>query len=78
MLGAASPSARASSDPGGAMVAYVTLATERLEPREARRGCGTGAIVADSFTAAGIEAAAADAGLVHVESSGSARSGASG
>jgi SAM-dependent methyltransferase len=50
--------------PGGAMVAYVTLATERLEPREAAEVAELAAIVPDSFTAAGIEAAATDAGLV--------------
>lgn len=50
--------------PGGAMVAYVTLATERLEPREAAEIAELAAIAPDSFTAAGIEAAAADAGLV--------------
>jgi hypothetical protein len=46
------------------MVAYVTLATERLEPREAAHISELGAIVPDSFTAAGIEAAADEAGLV--------------
>src|SRR5207253_8733222 len=50
--------------PGGAMVAYVTLATARLEPREASEVAELAAIVPDSFTAAGIEAAAAEAGLV--------------
>jgi ubiquinone/menaquinone biosynthesis C-methylase UbiE len=50
--------------PGGAMVAYVTLATERLEPREAAEVTELAAIVPESFTPAGIEAAAADAGLV--------------
>lgn len=50
--------------PGGAMVAYVTLATERLDPREAAEIADLAAIVPGSFTAAGIEAAAAGAGLV--------------
>jgi SAM-dependent methyltransferase len=50
--------------PGGAMVAYVTLATERLEPREAAEVAELAAIVPDSFSADGIEAAAAEAGLV--------------
>ncbi len=50
--------------PNGAMVAYVTLATERLEPREAAELAELAAVVPDSFTAAGIEAAAAAAGFV--------------
>jgi ubiquinone/menaquinone biosynthesis C-methylase UbiE len=50
--------------PGGAMVAYVTLATARLEPREAAEVAALAAIVPDSFTAAGIEEAAAEADLV--------------
>jgi SAM-dependent methyltransferase len=50
--------------PGGAMVAHVTLATERLEPRESAEVAALAAIVPESFTAAGIEAAAADAGFV--------------
>lgn len=50
--------------PGGAMVAYVTLATERLEPKEAAEVVASAAIAPGSFTAAGVEAAAADAGLV--------------
>lgn len=50
--------------PGGAMVAYVTLAAERLEPREATEVAELAAIVPHSFTAAGIEAAAAEAGFV--------------
>jgi SAM-dependent methyltransferase len=49
--------------PGGAMVAYVTLATERLEPREAAEVAELAAVAPDSFSAVGIEAAAADAGL---------------
>ncbi len=49
--------------PGGAMVAYVTLATERLEPQERAELARLGAIVPDSFTSAGIENAAGEAGL---------------
>jgi sarcosine/dimethylglycine N-methyltransferase len=50
--------------PGGTMVAYVTLATERLEPKEAAEVVRLAAIVPESFTAAGIEAAAAGSGFV--------------
>jgi ubiquinone/menaquinone biosynthesis C-methylase UbiE len=50
--------------PGGTMVAYVTLATDRLEPREAAEVAELAAVTPDSFTATGIEAAAAAAGLV--------------
>ncbi|HKD94488.1 MAG TPA: class I SAM-dependent methyltransferase [Gaiellaceae bacterium] len=50
--------------PGGAMVAHVTLATERLEPREAAELAALAAIVPESFTAAAIEAAAAEAGFI--------------
>lgn len=50
--------------PGGAMVAYVTLATERLAPGESAEVAAAAAIVPESFTAAGIEAAAAASGLV--------------
>lgn len=50
--------------PGGAIVAYVTLATGRLDPRETAEIADLAAIAPESFTAAGIEAAAADAGLV--------------
>lgn len=50
--------------PGGAMVAHVTVATERLEPREAAEVAALAAIVPGSFTAAEIEAAAAEAGFV--------------
>jgi SAM-dependent methyltransferase len=50
--------------PGGAMIAYVTLATERLEPSEAAEVGAAAAIVPDSFTAVGIETAAGAAGLV--------------
>jgi SAM-dependent methyltransferase len=50
--------------PGGAMVAHVTLATDRLEPREAAEISALGAIVPESFTTAQVEAAAAEAGFV--------------
>ena len=50
--------------PGGAMVAHVTLATERLEPREAAEITALGAIVPESFTAAQVEAAAVAAGFL--------------
>jgi hypothetical protein len=46
------------------MVAYVTLATDRLEPREAAEIAELAAIAPESFTVARIEAAAAEAGLV--------------
>lgn len=49
--------------PGGAIVAYVTLATERLEPHERGEVLELGALVPASFTVAGIEAAADAAGL---------------
>jgi len=50
--------------PGGAMVAYVTLATDRLEPRERAEIARLAAVVPESFTSEGIENAAAEAGLV--------------
>jgi ubiquinone/menaquinone biosynthesis C-methylase UbiE len=50
--------------PGGAMVAHVTLATDRLEPREAAEISELGAIVPESFTAAQVETAAAEAGFL--------------
>ena len=50
--------------PGGALVAYVTLATERLEPREAAEARRRARARAESFDADRIEAAAAAAGLV--------------
>ncbi|HEY2309923.1 MAG TPA: class I SAM-dependent methyltransferase [Gaiellaceae bacterium] len=50
--------------PGGAMVAHVTLATDRLEPREAAEIAQLGAIAPESFLAAKVEAAAAEAGFV--------------
>ena len=46
------------------MVAHVTLATDKLEPREAAEISELGAIVPESFTAARVEAAAAEAGFV--------------
>lgn len=48
--------------PGGAMVAYVTLATDRLEPLERAELVTAAAVL--SFDAGEIEDAAADAGLV--------------
>jgi len=48
--------------PGGAMIAYVTLATERLEPRERAELVDAAAI--GSFDAEEVEAAAGAAGLV--------------
>jgi SAM-dependent methyltransferase len=52
--------------PGGRMLAYVTLATELLEPRERDELVATAAVAPDSFTAPAIESAAADAGLGEV------------
>lgn len=49
--------------PGGSLVAYVTLATERLEPRETAELLAAGAVRPGSFTAAAIEQAAGKAGL---------------
>lgn len=48
--------------PGGGLIAYVTLATERLEPRERAELVDTMAV--QNFDAEHIEAAAEDAGLV--------------
>jgi hypothetical protein len=48
--------------PGGALIAYVTLATERLEPRERAELVDAAAIA--SFDAGEVEAAADAAGLV--------------
>jgi SAM-dependent methyltransferase len=48
--------------PGGSMVAYVTLATDRLEPRERAELVETMAL--KTFDADQVEAAARDAGLV--------------
>jgi SAM-dependent methyltransferase len=47
--------------PGGALLAYVTLATDRLEPRE--RGELVDAIAIKTFDAEPLEQAAADAGF---------------
>ncbi len=49
--------------PGGAIVAYVTVATDRLEPEEAASLRGAAALTDDGFDAGRLEAAAADAGL---------------
>jgi ubiquinone/menaquinone biosynthesis C-methylase UbiE len=52
--------------PGGRMVAYVTLATELLEPRERAELVAAAAVAKESFDPATVEAAAADAGLAQV------------
>ena len=52
--------------PGGRMVAYVTLATDSLEPRERAELVAAAAVVPGSFTAAAVETAAADAALAQV------------
>jgi len=52
--------------PGGRMVAYVTLATDLLEPRERAELVAATATADASFDAAALEAAAADAGLTQV------------
>jgi SAM-dependent methyltransferase len=49
--------------PGGAVVAYVTHATELLAPHEAVELAAALALVPESFEAATLRAAAADAGL---------------
>jgi SAM-dependent methyltransferase len=49
--------------PGGALLVYVTLATDRLEPREAEQLAAGAALRAESFDAARVEAAASEAGL---------------
>lgn len=49
--------------PGGRMVAYVTLATELLEPRERDELVAAAAVAPDSFAPESVEAAAADAGF---------------
>ena len=54
--------------PGGRMLAYVTLATELLEPREAQRLFEALAIVPESVDSAGLERRAAAAGLTLVSS----------
>ena len=50
--------------PEGSMLAYVTLATERLEPREAAELVRSLALSAESLEAERLEAAAIEAGLV--------------
>jgi SAM-dependent methyltransferase len=50
--------------PGGAVLAYVTLATDRLEPREEEEIAACVAVRRESFDAAIVEAAAREAGLV--------------
>jgi hypothetical protein len=52
--------------PGGQMLAYVTCATDLLEPREAALLFDAVAIVPESIDAAVIEARAADAGFTLV------------
>jgi SAM-dependent methyltransferase len=52
--------------PGGRMVAYVTLATDVLEPRERAELVAAAAVEAESFTPAAVEAAAAEAGLSEI------------
>jgi len=54
--------------PGGRMLAYVTLATELLEPREAERLFEALAIVPEGVDSAGVERRAAAAGLKLVSS----------
>lgn len=49
--------------PGGALLAYVTVATERLEPEECARLMGAMALTDDGFHRDRLEAAAQDAGL---------------
>jgi len=49
--------------PGGALLAYVTLATDRLEPREAEELAACAAVRPESFDAGRVEAAASEAGL---------------
>ena len=52
--------------PGGRMIAYVTCATELLEPREAAALFGALAIVPESTDPAAIESRAGEAGLTLV------------
>jgi len=54
--------------PGGRMLAYVTLATDQLEPREAQRLFEALAIVPESVDSAGLERHAAAAGLKLISS----------
>src|SRR5919109_1670547 len=51
---------------GGHMLAYVTCATETLEPREAKELFESVAVVPESAQAAAVEQRAADAGLTLV------------
>jgi SAM-dependent methyltransferase len=53
--------------PGGRMVAYVTLATDLLEPREAASLANALALVPESLDPDRVESAAADAGLALVD-----------
>ena len=53
--------------PGGAMLIYLTLATELLEPNEAARLYGPLAMVPSNMEAANVEAAALAAGFTIVE-----------
>jgi SAM-dependent methyltransferase len=50
--------------PGGALLAYVTLATDRLEPEEEARLASATALTHDGFHREPLEAAARDAGLI--------------
>lgn len=52
--------------PGGHMLAYLTCATEKLEPREARELFGAVAIVPESADSSVVESRAEDAGLTLV------------
>jgi ubiquinone/menaquinone biosynthesis C-methylase UbiE len=52
--------------PGGRMVAYVTLATNLLEPRERAELVATAAVRDASFDPAAVEAAAAEAGFKQI------------
>ena len=51
---------------GGRMIAYVTLATELLEPRERADLVAAAAVASESFEPHTIESAAAEAGLTEV------------
>jgi SAM-dependent methyltransferase len=50
--------------PGGAILAYVTVATARLEPREEAELTSVAALAPDGFRAERLESAAESAGLV--------------
>jgi SAM-dependent methyltransferase len=52
---------------GGRMIAYITVATERLEPRERALLVDAAAVVPESFDARSVEAAADAAGLAPVD-----------